>query len=685
MTKNCTGCRNAGLHGWDMEIRTQNSFIEKRKSDDEKMRSSDWKMLMALGEFNDGMHQHGLLLGVANGKRGDNFIPFRGLRQGDPISPISFCYLLEGLSLLFHDFERRKLLQGQLVNLNKSCLFFSPNTSSTHKSYCKSPLWILNVDWANTYLCLPLLLGQSKVAALNFISDRVSSRTKLLKGKLLSKAGREVMVKVVLLALPTYAMQCLKLPKQNCKDLFSMFLNCWWSGEEKSHKIKWISWDSICDSKANGGLGFKDIEAFNLVFLAKMAWRMEMGDDSLLFKSFKMKYFKHCNFVDAPNKPRSSWVWKSILSAQNVIKKGMKWCLGNASRINCWQDNWLPDPSNFSATSSSSHSNLSSVANFINHSSHHVTSAVDQKVWGVSHDGTFSVKSAYQVALSFLRKKPQSGVAVGCSFEAFKRAMWRQVRTIKAHRKKLLFLWQSLHDRISVNHLLFLRGCSEISECLWCLSAVETMDLLLCTYPFACLVWRLSTLRLDLCGQGPSFWPKRWVDLSEIWSSSANQVESFSLAAFICWTLWKCINDLIFRKKRWDLFDATQTAFRDYQEYWEFSRQSSLLSFPSPPLAPHSSRWNALGEGCFKLNFDASFDSSMKTCGGNFILFPLKVASAFLSNVSCLTLAKAFLFLNSGVSLGASLAWVRRGGNVVAHVLNKKALVAANGNLEQCI
>ena len=42
------------------------------------------------------------------------------------------------------------------------------------------------------------------------------------KEKLLSQAGREVLIKAVIQAIPTYAMSCFKFPMRLCDEISSM-------------------------------------------------------------------------------------------------------------------------------------------------------------------------------------------------------------------------------------------------------------------------------------------------------------------------------------------------------------------------------------------------------------------------------------------------------------------------------
>ena len=51
--------------------------------------------------------------------------------------------------------------------------------------------------------------------------------------------------------------------------------------------------------KSEGGMGFKDLKAFNLAFLAKQGWRLTQNTKSLAHKVLKARYFSNSNFLEA--------------------------------------------------------------------------------------------------------------------------------------------------------------------------------------------------------------------------------------------------------------------------------------------------------------------------------------------------------------------------------------------------
>ena len=102
--------------------------------------------------------------------------------------------------------------------------------------------------------------------------------------------------------------------------------------------MSWLSGEKMCLPKEQGGMGFKDLKTFNLALLAKQGWRLQNHSDSLFYRVFKAKYFPHSNFLDAVMGSRPSYVWQLILAAQGIVRKGLRWRVGNGERIQKWQD-----------------------------------------------------------------------------------------------------------------------------------------------------------------------------------------------------------------------------------------------------------------------------------------------------------------------------------------------------------
>ena len=92
----------------------------------------------------------------------------------------------------------------------------------------------------------------------------------------------------------------------------------------------------------SGGLGFRELGSFNEALLAKQVWQLMHNKTSLFYKVFKTKYFPHCSVLDAQLNAMSSFAWKSIMGAREVIKKGSIWRIGNGDHIQIWGERWLP-------------------------------------------------------------------------------------------------------------------------------------------------------------------------------------------------------------------------------------------------------------------------------------------------------------------------------------------------------
>ena len=87
---------------------------------------------------------------------------------------------------------------------------------------------------ADKYLGLPSMVGVDRSDCFQHLIDRVCQRLKGWKEKILSVQGKEILVKSVAQAIPSYAMSVFKLPKGVCKSITDEIPGFWWGdGEEK--------------------------------------------------------------------------------------------------------------------------------------------------------------------------------------------------------------------------------------------------------------------------------------------------------------------------------------------------------------------------------------------------------------------------------------------------------------------
>ena len=81
------------------------------------------------------------------------------------------------------------------------------------------------------------LVGKGKRKAFNHIKDQVGKKITRWKGKLLSSASREILIKTVAQATPTYTMSCFKSPDSLCRELNAMMSSFWWGQKDKERKM----------------------------------------------------------------------------------------------------------------------------------------------------------------------------------------------------------------------------------------------------------------------------------------------------------------------------------------------------------------------------------------------------------------------------------------------------------------
>jgi hypothetical protein len=169
------------------------------------------------------------------------------------------------------------------------------------------------------YLGMPTDVGIATIGAFKYLKDRVWNKVQGWMEQCLSAEGKEVLIKSVAQAIPTFSMSCFRLPSGLFQHIDGLLRNFWWGCENGKRKTCWVAWDNIVQPKYMGGLGFIDLELFNLALLAKQAWRVLQDSDSLSARVLKAVYFPDVDFLAAQLGSSPSRIWRSIIDGREVL------------------------------------------------------------------------------------------------------------------------------------------------------------------------------------------------------------------------------------------------------------------------------------------------------------------------------------------------------------------------------
>ena len=105
---------------------------------------------------------------------------------------------------------------GQMINKVKSAVLFSMNTKPQQKLVVSNILQVTKETMSERYLGLPVHVGHSKTGIFAYLKERIWKRIQGWNDKFLSWASKEILVKAVAQAIPTFAMGCFDLSKSLC-------------------------------------------------------------------------------------------------------------------------------------------------------------------------------------------------------------------------------------------------------------------------------------------------------------------------------------------------------------------------------------------------------------------------------------------------------------------------------------
>ena len=90
-----------------------------------------------------------------------------------------------------------------------------------------------------------------------------------------------------------------------------------------------------------GGLGIRDIQAFNTALLAKQVWRIISKPDYLLSRVLRGKYCSKESFLEVEAPKTASHGWQGILAGRNLLVTNLSKAIGDGETTRIWKDPWL--------------------------------------------------------------------------------------------------------------------------------------------------------------------------------------------------------------------------------------------------------------------------------------------------------------------------------------------------------
>ncbi|XP_074271735.1 uncharacterized protein LOC141595669 [Silene latifolia] len=603
---------------------------------------------------------------LINGHPSSEFRPSRGLRQGDPLSPYLFILCAEVLSsqmrravetgclhgvritnfapavshLLFADdsifFARANIgeadkindilhryedASGQLVSLDKTTVSFSKGVPIQKRSNLATRLGVAEVAEQTRYLGLPTVVGRSKKALTDILRDKLSKRLNGWRGKMLSRAGREVLIKAVANSLHTYVMSIFKIPAQFCVELRSLISRFWWGHEEGKRGISWVSWKRLCQPKSIGGMGFRDFHMFNLALIGKQVWRLVTEPDSLWARIMSAKYYPGGDVMSACLGSNPSYTWRGIVEARNALGNGWRRRIGNGLTTRVWLDSWLPKTQTGRILSpqvvGQEHMLVSELiredgggwnvelmeslllpfeCERVKNVRLSTNRPEDVWFWMGEKDGCFTVRSAYRHLVGDAHDMEVGGVS---EWEREK-WLWKRLWNIPVWPRVKLFFWQLCNEALATRANIASRVRGESSFCSLCNYFNESSLHLFRDCAVAKRAWIGLGVGVEREDGGGI---RDWVEA--VWGELGGREHAMFMIG--CWAIWEHRNKVVFDDQEVNPLVVIRRA-KDVME--ETEGGGALLGRKGCGRRREESEkggkaWNAPPEGFVKINVDA--------------------------------------------------------------------------------
>jgi len=515
---------------------------------------------------------------ICNGSPGHRICHARGLRQGDPLSPLIFVLVMEALNALFKLADERGLLFGLdqsvaervLLYADDVILFLSPQQqdlvlargilqifamdSGLHSNIDKSIIAPIHCNLEDTvtllqhfpaklsplpmcYLGIPLAVGKLRKCDLQPLVDKVNDSLPTWKAKWLSKAGRAVLVKTKLSAIPVHTAMVITLSPWVIQCIDKRRRAFLWAGSDSVSGGKCsLAWPKVCRPPELGGLGLLDLQTFGYALRMRWLW-FKKTDSSRPWAQLPdqteplVAAMFHASIQVQVGNGRSTLFWSDRWLQGKCIQE-LAPCLFNA--VGCRtvktrtvaqglpNDSWVRDIKGALTVQVILDFFLvwDATRNLVLQNE-----VQDMFLWKWTNDHRFSTASAYRAF--FIGQTEIPGAKI--------------LKKARAPGKCKFFIWLALHDRCWTAERRKRHNLQDNDSCILCAQESESIAHLLVGCSFTREVWYHILLRLRWHALTPD---RQCFDLADWWTSVRKRLQKTdrrcfdSLVILTSWFIW---------------------------------------------------------------------------------------------------------------------------------------------------
>lgn len=149
--------------------------------------------------------------------------------------------------------------------------------------------------------------------------DRISHSCRRWANFRLSSAAKHVLINSSLLSIPMYTFSIYPILDTILSYIIRVVRNLFWAKDCNGKDIHYVAWRSIIESKAEGGLGVRNIALAKYYLMAKNIFKYLNHGDEIWVDILYDKYGK-INFWRDPVPSKCSWFFRGFCNPAYHLK-----------------------------------------------------------------------------------------------------------------------------------------------------------------------------------------------------------------------------------------------------------------------------------------------------------------------------------------------------------------------------